>query len=476
MLKRVLISILLVLIVPTFFPLLSFGQESSLNNPGALSQEQMVKYLNTIGEKFSKCERKIIERSKKALENFIAQEKNIQQKLLPIDSAASAATFTNSFEKYLLFQKQLENKANQIKGKGLGAYIPYLDTIKTSLNFLNSEDLPLKGEINVALEKVDDLKNRFSQIHKLQEFIRERKEYLTGQLQKFNLTKDLKKLNKEIFYYTQAIKSYKDVLSDPKKIEQQALNILKGVPQFQEFLRRNSQLAAFFGGSQLLNTQSSLVGLQTRVGVQQMITRNYTSASPASFVQQQMQNAAIQSTDVRDKPAFPDAFGGTVDVPDFKPNMQKTKSFTQRLEYGTNIQFGNTNHFLPTTADIALSVGYKLNDEGSVGIGSSYKLGLGKGIENIRFSHQGTSIRSYVDWKMKGSIYLSGGYEKLYLPTLESVSSQFDTWQNSGLLGLSKKYKISSKMKGSIQLLYDFLSTNSLPKRQPIVFRTGWNF
>lgn len=444
-----------------------------------LDSGQIKKFIEKVSEKSNETEERLTEKSRKTLRKIIKEEQKVYQKLSLIDSNAAKEAFAGIFEKYALLEKSLDLKATKAIQKGFGTYLPYLDTVKTSLNFLSQglNTTVSREKIGASLHGIDNLKNRFEQTRKIQEFIRQRKVYLTQRLERFGLVKDLKKINKELFYYSQTIKSYKDVLSDPKKIERAALAALRKSSLFTEFFKRNSQLASFFGiGSGVGSGSSSLIGLQSRASVQQIIAQRIgPTATPASFVTQQIQKADEQLAEIREKAGFLDAFDDPVDVPDFKPNMQKTKPLLQRLEYGANVQFGNTNRFLPTTADFALTIGYKLNDNGSVGIGTSYKLGLGKGIQNIRFSHQGFGFRSYVDWKLRGTIYLSGGYEKLYLPSLGNSTYQFQTWQESGLMGLSKKYKLSKKWKGSIQLLYDFLGTYSFPVRQPIVIRTGCN-
>ena len=51
------------------------------------------------------------------------------------------------------------------------------------------------------------------------------------------------------------------------------------------------------------------------------------------------------------------------DMQNFKPNTQKSKSFLKRLEFGMNIQSVKSNLMLPTTSDIALTIGYKLNPQ-----------------------------------------------------------------------------------------------------------------
>jgi hypothetical protein len=136
--------------------------------------------------------------------------------------------------------------------------------------------------------------------------------------------------------------------------------------------------------------------------------------------------------------------------------------------------------FFPVTTDLGLSLGYKLNDKSVVGVGASYKLGWGQGFRNIHLSHQGAGLRSYVDWKLKGSFWMSGGYEMNYKTAFDNfyLLRDLNAWQQSGLIGLSKLVSIKSKFfkKTKLQLLWDFLSYQQRPRTQPIVFRIGYNF
>ena len=167
-------------------------------------------------------------------------------------------------------------------------------------------------------------------------------------------------------------------------------------------------------------------------------------------------------------------------MPDFKPNDQKTKSFFQRLELGTNIQTQKSTNFFPTISDIGLSLGYKLNDRSIIGIGTSFKMGWGTGWNNIHVTQQGLAFRSFIDWKLKGKLWVTGGYEQ-NLKTLITRMDQLrdiSAWQKSGLIGVSKVVSVKSKLfkKTKVQLLWDFLSYQQVPKTQPLVFRIGYNF
>jgi hypothetical protein len=173
-------------------------------------------------------------------------------------------------------------------------------------------------------------------------------------------------------------------------------------------------------------------------------------------------------------------------MPNFKPNGQKTKTFWKRLEYGTNFQTAKAN-FFPTTTDIGLSVGYKLNNNSTIGIGASYKIGWGQDIKHISITQQGVGLRSYLDVKLKGSFYASGGFEYNYQPLAPEVITSISglgkwndpsAWSKSGLIGISKIISIKSKFfkKTKLQLFWDFLSYQQVPRTQPVKFRVGYNF
>lgn len=193
-------------------------------------------------------------------------------------------------------------------------------------------------------------------------------------------------------------------------------------------------------------------------------------------IQQQLQQAQQQLQQLQNK------LGGmgssTANMPNFKPNDLKSKTIFQRLEYGTNLQFEKSTGWYPTTSDIATQIGYKFSKNGSAGIGASFKLGWGN-IHKIRFTAQGLGVRSYLDYKLKGTFHLNGGFEMAYNTTIPDIPvlKNWNGWTRSALLGIERKYKISNKVNGDVMLLFNFLYKQQVPlTRSPLVFRMGYNF
>ena len=96
----------------------------------------------------------------------------------------------------------------------------------------------------------------------------------------------------------------------------------------------------------------------------------------------------------------------------------------------------------------------------------------------MHITSDGIGLRSYIDIKAKGSIWLSGGFEYNYLSSFKSLyelHNNVDAWQRSALMGVSKRYKVGKK-EGNMQLLYDFLHNHQTPPGTALKFRIGWTF
>jgi len=459
---------------------LSFAQDSSGKEVSPISS----KYLDAVSSKAKELNNKLDKKSEKALAQLQKQEEKLKQKLGKIDSLAAKNIFGNINDKY----KQLEEKLNL--PRKLNTYIPHLDSVATSLNFLNqnpqllNQAKEIKDKLKDAIGKVDALKAQLQKAEDIKKFLKERKQYLKEQLEKFGLAKQLKKINKQVYYYAQQVNEYKDILKDPKKAEKKALELLSKTKLFRDFMRKNSMLASLFRIPDPDNPTSttSLAGLQTRVQVNSLIQTQIAAGGPnaqAQF-QQNLQAAQSQLNELKNKILKAGGGNSDAEMPEgFKPNNQKTKSFFKRLELGTNIQSQKSNGFLPVTSDFGLSVGYKLNDKSIIGVGASYKLGWGRNIQNIRISHQGVGARSFIDWKLKGSLWISGGFEMNYRSEFRNIAvlHNYSAWQQSGLIGISKTMPVKSKFlkKAKLMLAWDPLSYQQIPRTQAIIFRIGYS-
>ncbi|MBW0176597.1 hypothetical protein [Sediminibacterium sp.] len=430
--------------------------------------------LEKLSAKYQKLTRRIRKKNKKLL----AKSRMFEKKLGFPDSIT---TGMEGKKFYQSLEAGLVNADNTDSMQKPGTeYQPMFDSLVTGIQFLQKQ----LGNYSLALKQLGiDLhifQKHWQNSIEIQSLLRNRRNVLKDLLVKQGRLQALTSFQKEIYYHQQQLNEYRDLLRQPDKLAKQLLTVAKQHPQFTSFMSRNSMLSQIFQVPGSLPANSAIAGLQTRSSTQQMIGQQLQGAtggsSPAQYLQTQVQAARTELNKLKDKL---NSMGGSGDMemPDFKPNTQKTKTFWKRIEWGMNIQSQRPNGWLPVTTDIAVTAGYKLTDHAVVGTGMSYKMGWGKNFSQMRITHQGVGLRSYMDIRLKGSIWISGGYELNHQQEFSRIDllQNLDAWQKSGLIGMTKKFK-AGKKNGNLQLLWDFLSYSQTPRTTALKFRIGYMF
>ena len=455
------------------------------------------KSLHFLQKKYDKLNASVEKQSQKMLARMQKKEEKLERQVRRKDSTKAGDLFGESTAKYEQLKAKLKLPFDSTKAFPLKEYIPGVDSMQTALNFLKTQGINLPTDklqgITKASGELQGLQDKLQKANEVEAFVKERERQLKEQLQNSGLAKQLKSINKEAFYYSQRLREYKEALKSPEKMEQKLLSTVRESHLFQSFMQKHSYLAKLFPTPQNYGTPAALAGLQTRASVQQSLQQRFGTSPPAlstgeegaasgggnpDYVQQQMNAAQAQLSQLKDKMSKLGITGGSSDLtmPDFTPNPQHTKSFLQRIEYGMNIQSERSHSIVPTTSDVALTAGYRINDKSILGVGASYKMGWGSGgLNHIKLSSEGVGFRSYIDIKAKGSIWLSGGYEMNYMQSFQKYEQLKDlsAWQRSGLIGVTKKYKVGKK-ENNIQLLWDFLSYQQIPRAPALKFRVGF--
>ncbi len=453
------------------------------------------KYFTTVEKKIDKYSSRISGKTEKTLVKLSRWENKIHTLLLKVNPGTASMLFAPGQITFgELLKKYREGKT--ITEGYKASYNHYLDELTTQLKYIEDKkellDKKYLQPIAQSKKKINKLQQDIENTEALQQVIKERKKQLMQEAMKYlGKTKYLQKINKESFYFFETAKNFREILSDKKKTEETALTILKKIPAFGKFVRENSMLSSLFGSPVASGSPSgaaSLAGLQTRASVNALIQNQIASGGAMAIqqVQQNVQEAQAELTKLKDKILKAGGTSSDMEIPDFKIREVKTKTFKQRLEFGTNFQFEKNNSYLPGSATIGLSAGYRLGNKFLVGLGASYRIGLGS-INKIKITHEAVGIRSFVDWKMKKQFYITGGYEMNYNQRFKNLSALSNSFGNAGiasplqrsaLIGLSKKISLKTKLiKGTtLQLLYNMLyKTHAVPAK-PVVFRVGYNF
>lgn len=432
-------------------------------------------------ERTARANRQLRDKSLQYLQRLKTKEQRLYKRLYKKDTAAARQLFSDIEERYYLYGQQLTTDAPPIHALRQ-QYVPNLDSVNVALRFLQdhllSGNTALAGQLQAGMA---GFQQQVSQTSALQALLAGRSELLQTQLRSFGLLKELRKFRQELTYYKITVARYRSYLNQPDKLVSKLLSALSAQPIFKQFFQRYSALAALLPPSPdanpLLNPGG---GLQVRSLVMNSLQQTVGSGPNVNeLFQQQMGSAYSQLQTIKDKLAAFKKDKTLNDLDEYVPNRQKTRSVLQRLELGTNFQSTRANAWFPTTTDIGLSVGYRLNDKSLVGLGGSYKAGWGKDIRHIALSHQGFGLRSFLSYKIKGSFHATGGLEYNYQKPFGNFRDLpgMNDWQKSGLVGISKVIALRHKLltKTQLQLLYDLLAKDR-DGTQRFIFRIGYNF
>jgi hypothetical protein len=454
--------------------------------------------LNHVLEKFNQ---KSFKRIKSLIQNISNRNEAQLAKIRNLENLLAHQINEFDLEKASLLNEEIQKGYSQfqqqIKQK-LPNHFPYQPMIDSISGMVAFQKL-IPGDKKELMElesQLESLKESLSRSEYLKTFSGERQSFLTQYLEKCEnipakyKDKFLGEYSKQLAIYINRIEEWRKEINDPAKYEKIALLALNKLPAFKSFMQESGELSRLFGSPS--SVVPNIAGLQTRQSLIQGLQQRYgTHFNAQQIVGQQLATAQGELNKAKEK--LEDLKTGEISnghasiEENTSHNTQKGKPFIKRLEYGINLQTGIRADFdFPAVNDLAILLGYKVNDRLVTGMGVAYKFGLGQGWKNISYSHEGIGIRSYLDYKIsainKGpkvlfsNLWLSGGYEQNYYQRFagfESLKSL--AWQGSGLIGISKKIQ-QGKKQFKMQVLWDFLSYKPSHLSQAIIFRLGYTF
>ena len=464
--------------------IISFGQsvDTVFRNSGPVS----MRFLKKTGARMANIDQSLTRREERYIDLLSQTEDRLRKKIQKVDPNSTKLMPAGNYQKWI--GRLRDTVAISSQGK---TYIARLDTLQTTLKYLQSSPgntgsvTGASGQLMKVTGQVQLLQAHIDESGLISQYIAQRKQQISQYLNQFpnlpsGVTQTFDQYKVTAYYYRQQLAQFKKSLNDPQKIEQQTINQLNKLPAYQEFLAKHSLLASLFQLPAGDGGNASLQGLQTKDQVQKMLQQQVSGGGQGAqaAVDQQMQQAKTQLTSMQSNLSKYGVGGQEIDMPNFQPNQQKTKTFLKRLTYGANLQLSKSTDYFPATGNLGLTIGYKINDKSTVGVGASYNIGLGSDWGHMQFSSQGMGLTSFMDWRIKKTYYVTGGYELNYMTQFNNIAQlkNRSLWQPSALIGLEKKYRISNRLQGNIQLLFDALYQQEIPAGQAIKFRVGYNF
>ncbi|HET6256662.1 MAG TPA: hypothetical protein VFE32_21485 [Puia sp.] len=452
------------------------------------------KFFSRVNRETSSFNRQLTRQTERYLQRMARKEEKLRSELYKTDSAKAKALYPQDPKQQYaaLIQKFKQDSSKVFTSMG-PEYLARVDSLHVALAFLNKNpDLvnaspALQAKMQASLASLQQLQAKLQAADAVKQFIQSRKAQIQQTLSNYahlpsGITNAVTGYKKQAYYYADQVRTYRAMLNDPGKTAQTALALVSKVPAFRGFMKKNSFLAGLLGVPPGYGSDKAVEGLQTRSQITALIQSKIgSSGGGAASLQNSINTAKADITKLQNKLSKLGGGGGSgMDVPDFKPSDQHSRTFLNRLQYGFNLQTTRGTYYFPNYSDIGLSLGYNLGHSNSVGIGLSYKIGLGTGWQHIAFSSQGVGLRSWVDIHVKKSWSAVGGYELNYLQPFSSFKDirQLNTWTQSGLIGIAKTISLKSTIlkKTQVQLLWDFLSYSQIPQQPPVIFRVGYGF
>jgi len=461
------------------------AQES--NGLGNLSAEMIQHNLDKASDKIGSLEKNLDENGRKALAKYARAEDKLRRKLTRLDpsSLTELDKFGNSAPRTLLAQLSKNSKATTAV-----VYLSKVDSLNMALKFLKTKDF-MRGfstsKIASMQGSLEGISDKMNSLQGYGEQLTDRLKFFEARLTGLGKLKEIKKLQDQLYRYKSMVREYKDALSEPEKHLDLFIQTAAVIPGFRTMFNRYSQLAGMFDLTSLESGAAAegKPGLQTKAmvtaAIQERMGQPQQGGRKTEYAPPGVQDAQAVIGQWKDK-LLKGGYSGSDDAAmnAFRPTTAKRKTILQHFELGTTFQTQRADYYFPVITDIGLTVGYKLSERSVLGIGGAFKMGWGKNWQHIQLSGQGFNVKGFVDWRLKGGIFLTGGYERNYLSEVKELRSiaKMSDWQESGLLGLKKTMTMKSGMikKASIGLLWDFLSYYQVPRMQPFVFRFGYGF
>ena len=438
-------------------------------------------YLGDVLRRTDAVQLKMQKTTAKYLTRMQKLEKDLKKRLAIHHPAEAAGLFGDAQKNYGEQLTRLRNEDNGIHPFG-NVYSEQLDSLSTAVKFLDRyTSLPVvHGKLQQVGAAVAKAQGNLNQSMAINQFLEERQKFLQERLSQFGMARHLVRFKQQVLRYREDAARYKALLEDPKALGAKALDHIKKLPAFRQFFSNHSQLASLFvlpGATDPDVGKNSVTGLQTRSALEKEAQIKYGKGVSLRTMVARNVRAATQNT-AMGLPAIPTGLAQQLQTGDVGADPGQAPSFRKRWEWGLNVQTLPSNGYWPARTDVGLTAGYMVSENHTAGIETAFRIGWGKDWQHLALSGQGAGGRAYWESRLKGSFWLTAGMGLNYQRAGEGhlPLSAYNPWQKTLQTGVVKKYRIGSKMKGNIQLLYDFFHDTHIPATPSWMFRVGYGF
>ena len=463
---------LILLSLTILIPFLAIGQEE------VATVQQGKKYLDINIRALDKYSNRLKHQQERLLKKLKKREQRYAQKLQSRDSLGFLRYKAQPLT-YDSIGKLTNLDSSSITRKFGHKSCAVVDSLKGAESFIQSKSSG--GNSNVSLQSENTELNRLKGELNYRTYINNLINERTSSLKKvgsINSIPGLTGIEKQVFYGKAKMKAYKEMAEEPSKAEEKALEYLQGMPGFDKSMEKAGKgdgvsMQSLSGDA--TSEDMEKMGLQTKKQLQSSLTEKFgknlggVTGKMGSQLSKYQDETKSLSKDIKQTKQSLKGLKNT-DRPSFHVNLMRGLPFWKRIEKQYNWQTSRaTLDGKPAIFEISAMAGFKHTPRLSYGFGISTAIGLGQNWNNIHFSWQGLGLRSYAAWQWQYGIGAYAGYERMYKQAvftqsnneknieLNPSSHTNNKWDESVLIGLTKKYNINTKWNGAIQVLYDIL-------------------
>jgi hypothetical protein len=176
-----------------------------------------------IQSKTATLDEQLTRQTEKYLQNMARQEERLRKKLYKVDSNAAKNLFAGSAGRYAALGQRLAQDTGSSSLALSGEYQAYTDSLQGMLKFMKENP-----QAAASLKQLQSLGSKVQDAEEVTQYIRERKQQLSQYIQQHMsvsglLRKDYQGFNRGIYYYSQQVREYKEMLNDPDKLTKEAL-------------------------------------------------------------------------------------------------------------------------------------------------------------------------------------------------------------------------------------------------------------
>ena len=333
---------------------------------------------------------------------------------------------------------------------------------------LSAEDLGLDADLKESMPnlsdhtgKLDALKNLPDQeVARLKE-MNEVQQSVTDRLDKVKEGTDaLNQYRDKLDGYTEQAKNF------PQTAEQQARNL-----EQMKALEENSKAFEALKQEQEQYKQQ-LEQYQDEAYIREQIKNKAKLVATDHFAEHQDKIQSAQEQLAKYKKKY-SSVQSIKDLPKLPPNRMKGKPFIERLSPGFTLQIQRSEQ---TEMDITPQLGYKISGRWTSGVGLGYRVKFNSKNATFDNTHPVYGFRHFQHFTVYKGFFMAVYYDLMKRDIAITKRETESRWTHNYMGGIGKGYNITNKLRGNIQVLYQFFQSAGSPYPNKWNIRFGFDF